>query len=198
MNILDICILLALLCFGVASFFRGFVREAFAMGGIVVGVLISNIFYRQAGAVLQERIDILYNQIELANAAGYFLLFVITVIVMAVSGRLLSRFFKVIHMKWLDRTLGLGFGLTKGFVIVSVVMMVLGMFLPKDSTLLGQSQFKPIVDYGIHMVPDDLFEQWKNKKNELEQYVKVASESYIKDAAESAKLKASDALRSQK
>ena len=168
MNVLDIIILCIILFFAVFSFFRGFLREAFAFGGIVLGVIAAINYYSYLG----NRLSYFITNAAIANAFAYVIIFLAVTLVMVIVGRLLSRFAKLVLLKWVDRLLGLAFGLAKGLIVVLVLVMVLEMVLPKKSAFLAKSRLKPLIETAYSFVPDDILKKLQEKKKSVEKHIR--------------------------
>jgi membrane protein required for colicin V production len=167
LNALDIIILCIIAFFAVFSLFRGFLREAFALGGIILGVIAANHYY----ASLSKRFSEIIANADIANAIAYVVIFIGVTMVMVLLGRLLSRFVTFVLLKWLDKILGLAFGLAKGLIVVFIVVMVLDMVLPQKSAFLAESRLKPLVETFYSFVPDDILKKLKEKKKSVKEYI---------------------------
>ncbi len=171
MNSLDIIILCIIAFFAVFSFFRGFFREAFALAGIVLGIVAANNYYSALGKRLSEVIT----NTHTANTVAYVVIFLFVTLVMVMAGRLFGRFAKFVLLKWIDRLLGLAFGLAKGLIVVSILVMALSIALPEKSALLTESRLKPFVEIIYAFVPDDILMKLREKKKSMEKYVMKGS-----------------------
>ena len=58
-------------------------------------------------------------------------MFAVTLIAGGILGQILSKIFKWTGLSWLDRTLGAGFGLVRGALVVVAIVAVLMAFTPK-------------------------------------------------------------------
>lgn len=170
MNTLDIIIIAIIGFFAAVSFFRGFVREAFALGGLILGIILANFFYSFLGKILLGLFDFLSPAI--ADVLGYLLIFISVTVVMFFVGRLLNGFVKLILLKWLDRLLGFAFGLAKGFIIVAVLAMVLGLVAPRESDFINNSVLLPRIEAAYAFLPEDMLSTVKGKKKEFENFLK--------------------------
>ena len=65
-----------------------------------------------------------------ANLIGFFAIFVAILVLGAIVGRILAKFFKWVGLSWLDRLLGGAFGLVRGAFIVVALVTVLLAFAP--------------------------------------------------------------------
>ena len=82
-------------------------------------------------------------------------------------GVLFKYLLKITSLGWTDRIFGGLFGVVKGFTIISVILIGLITFLPKNSSLVGKSQLAPhaaqITTVMIHMAPEDMINKYKKK-----------------------------------
>jgi len=102
------------------SLLRGFVREAFSLAGWVLGFIVAMVFsdrlaYLPGGFVNDET-----GRYILAFA----LLFVLTLIAVALAGKLLLSLVQFAGLGMLDRVLGMAFGFARGVVILLAVVML--------------------------------------------------------------------------
>jgi membrane protein required for colicin V production len=171
LNALDIIILCIIAFFAVFSLLRGFIREAFALGGIVLGVIAANHYYDTLGKKLAEMIT----NTDIASAVSYVVIFLAVTLVTVIVGRLFSRFVKFVLLKWLDKILGLAFGLTKGLIVVLILVMVLEMVLPPKSAFLAKSRLKPLIETAYSFVPDNILAKIKEKKQSVEKQIRKES-----------------------
>ncbi|MCP4667890.1 MAG: CvpA family protein, partial [Deltaproteobacteria bacterium] len=70
---------------------------------------------------------------------------------------------------------GLAFGLAKGLIVVSILVMALGMVLPEKSAFLAESRLKPLIETIYAFVPDDILKKLKEKKQSVETYIRKES-----------------------
>jgi membrane protein required for colicin V production len=65
-----------------------------------------------------------------ANLIGFFAIFVGILVLGAIVGRILAKFFKWVGLSWLDRLLGGAFGLVRGAFMSVALVTVLMAFAP--------------------------------------------------------------------
>ncbi len=164
MNGLDLIILAILAFFAITSFLKGFVREAFSLGGVILGVVAANNFYVQVGRVLNQMIA----RPELANIIAYVATFAVVAVVCNILGKFFDGFVKLVLLKWLDRLLGLTFGLVKGLIVVSILVLVLQMVLPQTSAFISKSELQPKIAALHVFLPSTVLEKIREKKEILE------------------------------
>ena len=171
MNSFDIIILIILAFFAVRSFFRGFVREAFSLGGIIAGVIAANEFYAHLGEILSKYIS----SGDVSNTLAYVVIFAAVALAMNILGGILGKFVKLVLLGWFDRLLGLAFGLFKGLIIIAILVMVLNMVLPATSTFLTASRLNPLVESTYPFIPDGFLKKLKEKENAVKEIIKKKS-----------------------
>lgn len=103
------------------SLLRGFIREAFSLAGWVLGFVVAMVFADRFAYLLSGVI---------ADATGRFILafavlFVLTLLAVALLGKLLRSLLEFAGLGALDRLLGMAFGFARGvFVLLAAVVML--------------------------------------------------------------------------
>jgi len=117
---------------------NGFLREAFAIAGLVLGYLIAAWQYQHV-ALWPEK----YLKSEAFAEAGAFLaVFLAVMVVAALAGEIAHWAIKKSGLSFLDRILGGAIGVLRGGLIVAVVLMCVTAFSPA-SPWLRDSQMAP-------------------------------------------------------
>ncbi len=139
MNILDWIILVTIFLLVRRSLKRGAVKEIFSLFAIAIALflamllspLISHLFF----PLTSSRI--------LAQAIGFIILFILVVFLVNLLGGLLSKLLRKLYLGPVDHILGAILGLAKGCLIVSLALIILGVFLPQKSSILKESKLSP-------------------------------------------------------
>ncbi len=126
MNWLDIVLAIILAASVAAGFAKGLARTVVGFAACLIGLLGGLWFYGTAGSFLIPYVS----SRGIANGIGFFLVFLGTMIVGGLLGRLLAMLFKWVGLSWLDRLLGGVFGLVRGALVAAVVVMTLLAFTP--------------------------------------------------------------------
>jgi membrane protein required for colicin V production len=120
----DIIVSVICLFFVILGFFNGAIRTVFLLGKWVGAWYITNLFYPQAtdfvGQVVQPGM--------MVNVIATIGLFLISLVAIAIVGSLLSATISGTIGGWLDKALGIGFGLVQGFAVASVIHYCAVMF----------------------------------------------------------------------
>ena len=124
MNYLDIVILVVAGGFAVRGLIRGVLMEVFTLVGLLIGYLVA---LRQMSVVTALLENWLNLKPPITGIIGFILIFGIIITAFRLIGGLLKKFMKWTFLGWLDRGLGALFGLFKGVLICSLVIMLIGM-----------------------------------------------------------------------
>ena len=180
MNPLD-WLLGALLVYSVVrAAMRGFFREAFALGGLIVGFLLACWFYRALGVQLAG----LITSVPIAQMVAFLLILVGTMLVAGLIGGLLKRTASAIGLGFFDRLLGAVFGLIRGCILGTALLMAVTAFLP-PAPWMESSKLAPFFLQASHAVffvmPADL----KLRLHIGAEHIKHTTPDWIKSASSS-------------
>lgn len=159
MNWLDITFLVVIGINGLLGLWRGLVREVFTLLGIVGGVLIASRTYEMTLPFVERFIS----NPNLAKIVSFLLILLVAAILIHFAGIIISKLFKTLFLGWLDRFLGLLFGLIKGVAIVLVVILLLSKFpLGNSEELLESSIVVPyafiLLELFLPLLPENFSE----------------------------------------
>ncbi|MDR2184520.1 MAG: CvpA family protein [Treponema sp.] len=119
---------------------RGFVEEFMAMASLVLGLLGSVLFYKNAGIFIRERY--MPEVRVIPEILGFLSLFLITFLLIKILARILEDIIQRIHLGGVNRFLGFLFGILEGLTLISLILVVLIVQPLFDSgPLLGESYF---------------------------------------------------------
>jgi membrane protein required for colicin V production len=130
-----------------AAAWRGFVHELISLASVVAGVVVAALGYRQAAVWFED----LTKSNEVALAAGFLALFLGTLLVGALLIYAARKLIKTAGIQWFDRFLGGVFGLVRGVVVNSVLLMVLVAFAIKPE-VVQHSALSPYVAMGARVL----------------------------------------------
>jgi membrane protein required for colicin V production len=135
---LDWLVLAILLVSMVGSFIRGFARELMSLSAVIVGLLLASWFYHEVGSFL-----IPYVKTEdVAFFSGFVAVFVFSLNFGGLLSLLVRNFLRFVDLQWIDRLMGLVFGLLRGCLISSILFMVMTTF-PFQIESVEKAQFAP-------------------------------------------------------
>jgi len=155
LNLLDAVVLLILFGSVVYSALKGFVRELLGMLSLVAAFFISVSFYRVASEPFKEVVK----TENIALFLGFASIFLGTLIVGALVIWAVQKLVKFAKVQWFDRLLGAAFGFIRGWILGSVVFLVLTSFDLQSERIRG-SQLAPYYLPGARIIalatPHDL------------------------------------------
>jgi len=126
MNWLDMMLIAILAVSIVASFAKGFTREVIGLVAAVAALLCGSWFYRIAGDVVRPWVG----SREVANLCGFLLIVAAVIVLGWLVSLLVSKMMKAVGLSWLDRLLGLAFGVARGVIVCVAVITAIVAFAP--------------------------------------------------------------------
>jgi Uncharacterized membrane protein, required for colicin V production len=140
-NVLDIGFGILILLFVVRGLLQGLIQEIAGFVGIFLGFVVAGRLYQQ---LVPQFVGVVNND-KWAAWISYGILFVATLIVVALLARLVKRFLTFTFTAWLDNLLGGVVGFAKGVFISAVGLAVLQLFVA-DSLFLKKSVMVPYLE----------------------------------------------------
>jgi len=134
----------------ILSVMRGFFREALAILGWVAAFVTAKTYANQILPMMPDDIP----TESLRILAAFLVLFFATLLVATLLAIALSSVFKKMGLGWLNRLLGAFFGLTRGILIVCIVVFLAGLTeLPNDARWRNAMFSAPLEALVISMLP---------------------------------------------
>jgi membrane protein required for colicin V production len=163
MNLMDVIIISTMVFFIVKGLFRGFIREIASLAGVLFGILLANHFQPQMTTYLRTLLPST-NYLPFISFAS---IFAIALIACNLLGYALKLLFSKAFLAWVDRTLGFGFALIKGVILIYLAIVVLTFYMPAKTPLIAESKLAPwiIVSYQsmIKVISPSHYENWRKK-----------------------------------
>lgn len=146
------------------SLVRGFVREALSLVTWIAAIWMAIHFTTLAAQWLTPYIS----ATPIRMGAAFFLLFASGLIVGSICSFVVAQFIQKTGLSGTDRSLGVIFGLGRGFVVVAVGLLLANMMFPagkqvtsadgKSTSALAESRlaphFQPIMDWLREFLPE--------------------------------------------
>lgn len=161
MVVADLIVLSIIVLSVVISLMRGFVKEAMSLAGWLLALWISMTFSSGMAELFGDSIK----DPTLRLLAAFVSLFVLSLIVGAIINFFASQLVQRAGLTGIDRTIGAVFGLLRGVLLVTIVVMLLGLTtLPKESwwdESFFMFRFEAIATWLKDLLPDDIARYFK-------------------------------------
>lgn len=155
LNALDILFLATVGFFALKGLWRGFLRELASLVGLYVGFRLANLYSPQAVPFLKPYVQ---NDAYL-GAAAWIAVFAGALIMVWLGVRVLTVLLKITMLSGLDHAAGGLFGLIKGTLLCSILLMLVNVVMPQ-ADFAAQSRLAPLLRPAVDMLtaylPDDL------------------------------------------
>jgi membrane protein required for colicin V production len=141
MNPFDIVVVVIVGFCLIRGLFRGLIKELASIIAVLAGFYAAYTYYPQVAAMLSRWMsDVAYR-----NILSFTLIFCGIFLVISILGVIIKYLLKIAFLGWVDRFCGMGIGLIKGILIVSILLVMLTAFLPKGTPFLKKSLLAPYV-----------------------------------------------------
>lgn len=144
MNGIDLIILVIIGFFCVKGLFRGLIIEVFTLLGLVVGYVIA---LREVGTAAGWFEKMFHLPDIVSSTLGFLLIFVLISLLFRLIAGIIRRFMRWTFIGWLDRGSGFLFGLFKGALVTSLLLLLFSLLplSPEMRHMEDQSfLFKPV------------------------------------------------------
>ena len=156
-NLLDVIFIIITFLSILIGILRGFVKEILSIIFLILAVVLSILYYKNAGDILKGYI----NNTEVANFMGFISIFIIIL----VAGALLTFFLKKIivigPIKSVDRLLGAFFGFLRSAMICAILLFGILAFPGDNKGIVSNSRFAPEVFKVIKVIMGFIPENFK-------------------------------------
>ncbi len=146
MNATDIIILICLIPAVIQGLIKGFTTQVAGILGIIVGVWASFRFSELVGGWLQPYLDV---SPQVLHVVAFSVILIAVILGLALLGKALKGILKIAMLGWLDKLLGVLFGLIKAGLIVSLLVLLFDTLNTRFSfvkeEVLGESVLYPVV-----------------------------------------------------
>jgi len=120
-NYFDVIVIALIVMLGLKGLFRGFIKEVFALIGLVAGVYIASRNANFTGHLISDNIIPIQGENTLM-LVGFVITLIAVWIVAYILGALISKIFAVSGLGLFDKLLGFIFGAGKVFFILAIIV----------------------------------------------------------------------------
>lgn len=188
-NVFDLVVIALVTILGLKGLFRGFIKEFFALAGIVGGVFIASRLANDTGAMVNGIVPMENENTILL--AGFVVSLVIFWIIAYLLGTVLEKVFKMSGLGIFDRLLGFAFGAGKIFLLfaiiayaISQVKMINDNLQPKLETSVIFPILKETGSYIIQLDTSGFQEKVSQQLDEVVDATKETIEDVTKEELE--------------
>jgi membrane protein required for colicin V production len=139
MNTFDVAVIVIVSFCLIRGVFKGLIGEMSGIIGVIAGFYGAYTYYPTVAVYGKQWIS----SEAILNLLAFFVLFVCILTVISLVSVLIRKLLKLAFLGWVDRGFGLVFGAAKGILIMTVVLVILTTFIPKNSVFLKDSYFSP-------------------------------------------------------
>ena len=167
MNLLDTVFAVILGYCLIRGVFRGLIKELSSIVGVMGGFYAAYSYYPYLARHLARWVtDPGYQRI-----ISFLVIFVVVLLAVSFAGIVIKYLMNIAFLGWTDRICGLLFGSLKGVLIISVLLLVLTAFLPKNAAIIKQSwaahHMIHVSAYLVKITPDEMKRSFSVKVKEL-------------------------------
>jgi membrane protein required for colicin V production len=160
----DVAVIVVIALSALLGLWRGVIREVFALAAWVAALVCMFLFGEQLGRALPLE-AITHSTPWLRSLIGYALVFIGVFVLISVVGYVFSRVVKAIGLSFVDRALGMVFGVIRGVLIVVLLVFIAGATtLPQFTWWRESVTAKPLATIAAilrNKLPGDLAKQFK-------------------------------------
>ncbi len=157
----------------VRGLFRGLVKEVSSIMGVLGGFYAAYSYYPMVAKLLAGIIK----EPSYLNILSFLIIFCGILIIISILGVVIKYLLNVAFLGWIDRICGVGFGLIKGVLIVTVFFIILTTFLSKGTPLIKNSMLAPHViwmsERMVGLVSEDMKKDFLDKLDEFKKAWKI-------------------------
>jgi uncharacterized membrane protein required for colicin V production len=129
--------------FAIRGLMRGFLRELLSLVGLFLGLWVALLQFVPLGEWIESRVPLTD---PLPFHAAFWTIFLGISLIASIVGYLLHKVAKGLLMGWLNAIVGLGFGVIKGVMILTVLLFLVA-YLPLPEAIRTQLQTSTVVDH---------------------------------------------------
>lgn len=194
LNYFDIIVVTLVTLLGLKGLFRGFIKEFFALIGIVGGVFVGSRIAANTGEIIANFIPIDNNNTMLL--IGFVVSFIGVWLIIYLLGSVFSKIFGLSGLGVFDKILGFIFGAGKVFLFFSIIVYAVSnvnaLAQKLDNATKGSVVYPLLVDTGAYIIKIDTSALQKKITTEVDKVVEGTKETIEEIGMDSIKEKVED------
>ena len=177
MSPIDITILVVLSIFAIKGLMRGLILEVFTLAGFILGYLLA---LREMSTLVGLIENLVHLPPLFVSALSFLVIFIGVVLLVRWLAKLIKSVANATLIGWLDKGGGAAFGLFKGALVMSLVLLLIGLLpLPKEMT---QEQERAKLVGPVRSVAPAVFDLVKRTFPKTKDFVGEIKESFEKSS----------------
>jgi len=157
----DVAVLIVVTLSALLGLWRGVIREVFALAAWIAAIVCMFLFGEKLAQMLPFAVDTPW----LRSLSGYALMFLGVFVTLSIAGFLFSKMVNAVGLSFVDRALGMVFGVVRGVLIAVLLVFVAGATtLPQMSWWRESVTAKPLATFASilrNRLPEDLAKRIK-------------------------------------
>jgi len=137
MNFLDIILAIPIVLLAISGYRRGLIKEIASLAALILGLYFAIYFSDVVAKYLIEYFDVSERYVFIA---AFILTFIGVVILVSILGKMLDKVASLAALGIINKFLGLVFGVLKGIILMSVLILLFNMIDSKSNILKQESR----------------------------------------------------------
>ena len=168
MNWFDLVFIILLIWSAYRGFTKGFIIQLSTLAALLLGILGAIKFSDLTAGWLSDHFSLSANYL---NIIAFALTFILIVIAVHLLARLIEKLIQAVALGFINRILGIVFGIAKTAFIISVILVLVNKanekyhFIPEDK-MEASLLYKPISDFAPMIFPYLRFDDLKDELDE--------------------------------
>jgi Uncharacterized membrane protein, required for colicin V production len=133
MNWLDIIIIIIGIIFGVLGLWKGAIKAAFGIAGLIGGVALAGHYYGRLATILSSE------GAAWAGIAAYVIILVATLVVASIIGWFIAKLVHITMLGWVDRLVGCILGVVIGGMLCAAALAIATKYFPSVEAITASS-----------------------------------------------------------
>lgn len=133
MNWLDIVIIVIAVLLGILGLWRGAIKTAFGIAGLIGGIALAGHYYGGLASTLSAE------GATWSRIAAYAIILVGSLVIASVIGWFVARLAHITMLGWIDRLIGFILGAAIGGILCAAVLVIVSKYLPNTGGVISDS-----------------------------------------------------------
>ncbi|MGB5157570.1 MAG: CvpA family protein [Desulfobacterales bacterium] len=176
MNLFDILVIAILAYCLIRGIFRGVIKEISSLIGVLGGFYAAYTYYHDVSKFFEKWVASHY-----LNVLSFLLIFICVFLIISIIGTVIKYILKIVFLGWADRIFGAIFGILKGTLISSILLIVFVAFLSGSIDTIKSSKASPYLvifsDKMVMVTPKSLKNEYQIKIKDIKKAWKSSGQT---------------------